>query len=160
MLLVEISKVARGFLKRRMGASHAVEDITQEILLTVHRARHTYNPARPFTPWFFAISRHKWMDHLRKHGRSVRTEPLTEDFLERHMQESPSETEGLSDALTEAMSVLPSKQKKVVELLKVEGLSIQETSKQMSMSVSSVKVAAHRAYRTLRSKLRGRRGNE
>ena len=48
------------YLRRRAGyalaRSHDAEDVVQEILMTVHMARHTYGPKRPFTPWLATIA--------------------------------------------------------------------------------------------------------
>jgi RNA polymerase sigma-70 factor (ECF subfamily) len=54
-LLHLLARDARGFVARRVGWTDWVEDVVQDALLTVHRARHTYDPARPFAPWFYAI---------------------------------------------------------------------------------------------------------
>jgi len=45
------------FLRRRIPDSGELEDVCQEILLTLYQARHTYQPLRPLEPWFFAIAR-------------------------------------------------------------------------------------------------------
>ncbi len=52
----------------------------QEVLLAVHLKRHTYDPAAPFAPWLFAVTRNKVIDALRRRGRRVFV-PI-EDFAE------------------------------------------------------------------------------
>lgn len=47
----------------------------QEMLLAVHRRRHTYDPAYPLGPWLAAIAKRKWIDQLRIMG-SRSTEEL------------------------------------------------------------------------------------
>jgi RNA polymerase sigma-70 factor (ECF subfamily) len=50
--LREASVVLRAFLAKRMrSASDRVEDVLQETLLTVHRARHSFLAGRPIGPW-------------------------------------------------------------------------------------------------------------
>jgi len=44
------------FLRSRASAGD-LEDVYQEVLLAVHRVRHTYDARRPFEPWLFAIAR-------------------------------------------------------------------------------------------------------
>jgi RNA polymerase sigma-70 factor, ECF subfamily len=44
-----------------------VDDLLQEILLSIHKSRHTYNNDRPFRPWVFTIAKFRLLDHLRKH---------------------------------------------------------------------------------------------
>ena len=50
---------------RKRVPAEAVEDVVQEALITVHKARHTYDPARPFGPWFYAIVHSRLIDVLR-----------------------------------------------------------------------------------------------
>ncbi|MEM7740697.1 MAG: sigma factor, partial [Pseudomonadota bacterium] len=45
----------RIFLARRV-APDSIEDIAQEALLALHKKRHTYDPEKPFAPWFVAIA--------------------------------------------------------------------------------------------------------
>src|SRR5690606_25837461 len=54
--LEETSHDVRRFLLRRIPASD-VDDVLQEILVSLHKARHTYDGERPILPWIFAIAR-------------------------------------------------------------------------------------------------------
>jgi RNA polymerase sigma-70 factor, ECF subfamily len=42
------------------------EDLVQEVLISIHTHRHTYDQSQPFTPWVHAIARHKFLDYLRR----------------------------------------------------------------------------------------------
>jgi RNA polymerase sigma-70 factor, ECF subfamily len=68
-LLHLLARESRGFLGRRLGWAEWTEDVVQEVLLTVHRARPTYDPARPFAPWFYAIINSRMIDALRSRKR-------------------------------------------------------------------------------------------
>src|SRR5262245_53920017 len=89
-LLRLLTKETRGFVGRRVGWADWAEDVAQEVLLTVHRARHTYDPARPFAPWFYAIVSSRLVDALRARKRLGMREVLDDDALAR--QEAPSES--------------------------------------------------------------------
>ena len=64
-ILAELGNVIAAFLRAQFGDLELIEDCVQECLLAVHQARHTYDPARRFRPWLFAIVRHKAIDMLR-----------------------------------------------------------------------------------------------
>ena len=53
------------------------------------------------------------------------------------------------------LAPLSSGEREVVEMLKVEGLSLEEVARAMSSTVGSVKQKAHRAYEKLRERLSG-----
>jgi RNA polymerase sigma-70 factor, ECF subfamily len=55
-LLDDIAPSLAAFLRSRASAGN-LEDVYQEVLLAVHRVRHTYDARRPFEPWLFAIAR-------------------------------------------------------------------------------------------------------
>jgi DNA-directed RNA polymerase specialized sigma24 family protein len=62
-----IRQIVRG--KRGFLGESDVEDIVQEVLLSVHPVRATYDPARPLMPWLAAIVRHRLADAARRHVR-------------------------------------------------------------------------------------------
>ena len=45
-----------------------VEDLVQDVLLSVHAVRATYDPSRPFGPWLLAIVRNRLVDGARRYG--------------------------------------------------------------------------------------------
>ena len=55
-------------LRQGVGADH-VEDVVQDVLLTVHRARQTYDPGRSFNGWLRTIAERRAIDLLRRIGR-------------------------------------------------------------------------------------------
>ena len=58
-LLVAIAPYLRALAARYHRTHQDVEDSVQDILLTIHTIRHTYDPARPFKPWLVAIGRRR-----------------------------------------------------------------------------------------------------
>jgi RNA polymerase sigma-70 factor, ECF subfamily len=145
-LLTALARAARPLAARRLPADR-VDDGVQNVLLAVHRARHTYDPARPFGPWFLALAHHRLTDTWRQVARASRREA---DEAEPWAWPEPPERH---DALLGAVSALPTRQRRVVELLKLEQRSVREVARILDMSESAVKVTAHRAYRSLRRTL-------
>jgi len=141
------------FLRRRIADAHELEDVFQDTLMAVHRARHTYDPSRPFEPWLFAIARHVALQAERTHRRK----------WARHVIQELSGIEGPSESpdvigkrhLTEALAKLPPAQRQVVWLARVEGMTSAEISRMIGVSAGAVKVRLHRAERKLISWLGG-----
>ena len=63
--LRELAPYLRGFVQRRLLDSDASEDVVQNVLASIHRARHTYRGERPFHPWLHAIARNAIIDYTR-----------------------------------------------------------------------------------------------
>src|SRR5262249_21131355 len=74
VLLREIAPYLRAVAAAQVRAREDVEDVVQDILLTVHSVRATYDARRPFKPWLLAIARRRTVDWLRRHGRIARRE--------------------------------------------------------------------------------------
>jgi RNA polymerase sigma-70 factor (ECF subfamily) len=151
-LLRALTLEARGFVRRRVGWAEWAEDVVQEGLLTVHRARQTYDQTRPFAPWFFAILNSRLIDALRDHRRVRTRELIDDDALGRQVAAPGADerSDGLRETLARAVARLPRVQREVVSLLKYEDLSVREVASRLGMSEGAVKVTAHRSYKVLR----------
>ena len=68
-LLEEITPYLRTLSARHQRDPNDIEDALQDILLTVHAIRHTYDPTRPFGPWLVAIANRRLIDQLRRRWR-------------------------------------------------------------------------------------------
>ncbi|MDJ0850877.1 MAG: sigma-70 family RNA polymerase sigma factor [Myxococcota bacterium] len=154
-LLVELLPHIRAFVRRRVFDASAQEDVLQNVLLSLHRARHTYRSERPFTPWLHAIARNAVTDHGRVRGRRLSQERSLEDegVAEPVAAAEPETGEAFSPELEAALAGLPPKQREAVFLVQVEGLSVAEAAARAGVSVGALKVRAHRGYRLLRDRL-------
>ena len=76
--LDEIGPVLYTFVRRRVFNQQMVPDVYQEVLLTLHKARHTYDPTRPLGPWLFTVARNSLLDALGKNRKFVEREVPTE----------------------------------------------------------------------------------
>lgn len=53
-LLHKTTRLLRPFLAKRLNIANEVNDLMQEILLSIHKARHTYDGNRPYTSRVYA----------------------------------------------------------------------------------------------------------
>lgn len=149
-LLVAITPFLRRFVQGRIFNHDAIEDIVQEILLAIHKSRHTYNADDPFERWMYGVARYKMIDYLRKMTRHTQKEILTDNFETFLHIPSNSNKEGvLAQDLEDAMAQLPDRQRKIINMMKLDGYSVAETAAEMKMSEGAVKVAAHRGYKKM-----------
>jgi RNA polymerase sigma-70 factor (ECF subfamily) len=150
-LLREIAPYLRSLAARRHRDPSDVEDAVQDILLTVHAIRHTFDPTRPFGPWLVTIANRRFIDRLRRQGRRRDREtplmPEHETFSEpqANLEERPVRLE-----LGKAIDGLPPMQRKAVQLLKLKEMSLKEASTESGMSIAALKGNLHRAVKNLR----------
>lgn len=160
-LLREVTPFIRALVRQRLFDADRVEDVVQESLLTVHRVRHTYDPARPFSPWLAAIVARRGIDELRRRGRIDAHEQADETGYETFADAQANiEADDADSArqLEVLLKELPAGQRRAVELLKLRELSLAEASAVSGQSVASLKVSVHRALKALNARLaqRGR----
>ncbi len=135
-------RLYRFFAAQEVSRGEA-DDLLQETWLRIHKVRHTYRAGEPALAWFYAIARHVRVDHYRKAMRTTTHERELEPI-------AGSSSLGRSDELEALLAPLSSGEREVVEMLKVEGLSLEEVARATSSTVGSVKQKAHRAYKKLR----------
>lgn len=158
-LLKETAHLLRAFLGRRLSDSSQVEDLMQEILLSLHKARHTYEASRPFLPWMFAIANFRLTDFFRKIYRQNSQEMVDFESVQEQIEdERVTQTPGDYELLDKALVSLPPKQRAVIQMMYGEGYTAKETGQKLGMTTTAVKVTAHRAYKFLRQKFEGGEG--
>ncbi|MBI3676981.1 MAG: sigma-70 family RNA polymerase sigma factor [Proteobacteria bacterium] len=135
-----------------------INDVVQDVLLSLHSVRHTYDPDRPFVPWLASIARHRLIDAHRRHARVARNESAVPELPETFSSDDSKkgvESQGDPELLRRAIANLPAGQRQAVELLKLRELSLKEASAESGMSVAALKVAVHRGLKALRLRLVG-----
>ncbi len=125
-------------------APDAIDDLVQDTLISLHRKRASYDPARPFLPWLAAIARYRWVDRLRQ-GYRHGTVALDHDVAE----ESHEEVVGARISIDRLLDLLPGAQAAVIRYVKIEGHSIHEACAQTGQSEALVKVNIHRGLKKL-----------
>ncbi|MDT8446375.1 MAG: sigma-70 family RNA polymerase sigma factor [bacterium] len=153
-VLRQCERLLHALMRSKVSDSEGLNDLIQECLISIHKARHTYQANRPFKPWMFAIANYRLKDHFRGAYRRLELEKTFLDHLtlEKETQDVTFyqlQREQLSDILEK----LPSQQRQLVQLCKIEGYSIRETSQKMGMSESAVKVALHRCLKKITEQL-------
>ena len=154
-LLQGLGHVVTRYVRRRVGGVHWVDDVVQDVLLSLHNARHTWNPERPFAPWFYAVLQSRMVDAIRKHKRTATwEEPM--DNVPPVVWSATAEADTIARSdLADALRQLSPAQRLVIERLKLDEMSVKDVSRETGMSESNVKVTAHRGYAALKRFLSG-----
>lgn len=144
-------------IARRQGVpADRVDDVVQETLLTVHRARHTFDPARSFTAWLRVLAERRAIDLLRQTGRHAARELHAPLAYERHPDESQKDRHigvEMPRGVGTAIASLPQRQREAVQHLVLQERSLAETAAATGRTPGSLKVNLHRALKSLRARL-------
>ena len=159
-LLKACIPLVRRVVRRTGVRPEGVEDVIQDVLLTLHRARGTYDPGRSFQNWLSAIAQRRAIDHLRRRGRQDRREISDEIAYEAYPDQDQTpelalEGDVRSQDMKSAVAALSPGQREAVELLAFRQRSLAEAAAETGKTKGALKVNLHRALKTLRHRFTG-----
>lgn len=149
-LLEGASSVLKQFLVSRISDRERVEDILQEVLLSMHLALPSYSPKNSFSAWMYTIARRRMIDFLRKKKRRSQ-EAVTEDTF---FDSEASENEMSSfREFSRVLEKLPERKRKAVKMVHIDGKSLSEAASELEITENNLRVTLHRAQKEIRKKI-------
>ena len=143
----------RNIIYLTISSSSSVDDIAQEVFITVYKNLKHFRFESQFTTWLYRITVNKCKDHLRKINVRKIFVPIKEAVRE------PGggldiENKDLSNIVMSAISKLPVKLRVPLMLKDIEGFSYQEISESLQCEMGTVKSRIFRAREGLRNILK------
>ena len=153
-LLRDILPFIQKSLLPKVANPEWVDDISQEVLLSIHKSLNTYSPERAFTPWLNAIIHYRKTDYLRKYysKKQNMSVPVEEQYDLSTDVTSPEDMTEYGN-VEKALLTSPEKQQLIFRMIKIQGFSAQEVAEETGMTESAVKVSAHRTMEKLKQNL-------
>jgi len=150
-----IAPPLRRYLLSQVRDAAKADDLVQETFLQMHRARHTFDPSLPLTPWVMAIARHVWLMDCRTLSRR----PWAPDDVTQMELPVRAEAAALadrSDVRRALGQVAPARREAVIQhhLL---GLSFKEIADRAGIAETAAKLRSSRGMAQLRALLKGSR---
>lgn len=157
-LLAQIRPLVVRYCRARVGRQErsysSADDVSQEVCLAVLTALPGYrDQGRPFLAFVYGIAAHKVADAHRAAARN-RAEPVAEVPDEPEVDAGPEQRAmrgELSTQMAALLQILPDKQREILVLRVVVGLSAEETAEWVGSTPGAVRVAQHRALARLRT---------
>jgi RNA polymerase sigma-70 factor (ECF subfamily) len=143
----------RNIIYLTLNSSEAVDDIAQDVLITIYKNLKSFRFQSQFSTWLYRITVNKCRDHLRK----VRIRSIFASIKEG--EEDPvyvpsMEHKEISEIVNNAISKLPEKLRIPLLLKDIEGLSYQEIAETVECEIGTVKSRIFRAREGLRDLLK------
>lgn len=131
------------------------KDVVQECLIKVWEKRSDVDQIQNLEAWCMQITRNKALDKLRsKHVK--KTDLFEVEFDTRKERDTPfvvTEREDLMSRIKDLIEALPSRQREVMQLRDIEGLSYKEVAENLDIDINLVKTNLFRARRKLKESL-------
>ena len=148
-----IAPPLRRYLLSQARDAAKADDLVQETLLQLHRARHTYDPSYPLMPWAMAIARHVWlMDR-----RTLSRRPWAPDDVAELEIPVRAEAASLADRaeVRRALGGVAPAQRQAVIQHHVLGFSFREIAERAGIAETAAKLRSSRGIAQLRALLKG-----
>jgi RNA polymerase sigma-70 factor (ECF subfamily) len=159
-VLETIRPIVVRYCRARVGTIErtclSADDVAQEVCLAAVMALPRYcDRGRPFLAFVYGIAAHKVADAYRAAGRELAYP--TDSIPERRSVEAGPEQAAIEadsvSRMSELLKVLPDKQREILILRVVVGLSAEETASAIGSTAGAVRVAQHRALARLKSEI-------
>ncbi|MEZ0050553.1 RNA polymerase sigma-70 factor (ECF subfamily) [Mycobacterium sp. MAA66] len=159
-VLETVRPIVLRYCRARVGATersgYSADDVAQEVCLAVITALPRYkDQGRPFLAFVYGIAAHKVADAHRAAGRN--RADATDTLPDRPSTEAGPEQLALdadsAARMDRLLAVLPDKQREIVILRVVVGMSAEETAEAVGSTPGAVRVAQHRALAKLKSEI-------
>jgi RNA polymerase sigma-70 factor (ECF subfamily) len=157
-VLETIRPIVVRYCRARVGAMGrsglSAEDVAQEVCLAAVMALPRYRDrGRPFLAFVYGIAAHKVADAYRAAGRDL---AYPTDSVPEHRSTEPDPEQAALEAdsvtrMSDLLEILPDKQREILILRVVVGLSAEETAEAVDSTPGAVRVAQHRALARLKS---------
>jgi RNA polymerase sigma-70 factor, ECF subfamily len=155
-LLSYLRPIMVRFCRTKLGRVRPIssaDDVAQEVCIAVFRALPTYQHlGRPFLSFVFGVAAHKVADVHRAAARD-RSLPTAETPDTITLEENPEEIalrRELVEQTSDLLATLLPRQREIVVMRIVLGMSAQETADAVGTTPDAVRVAQHRALNRLR----------
>ena len=133
--------------------SHDVDDVTQEVFLSLGKAARSYTHRAQFKAFLFRIVVNRARDWQRKtwlRARIFKSDNLKVD-LEKVSSRTldPADSAVLRQTVRQAVATLSRKQREVIVLHVIEGFKCSEVASILGISPKTVRTRLHRARQTI-----------
>ena len=137
---------------RVVGHREDAEDLVQESFLAAHQYLDTFDIERPFGPWLNRIVMNRGAN-LRRSRTRRQTEPETDAVSSAPSALDDATRRETRELLLRALATLSDKQRMIVTLFDVDGLTSSEIGERLMLAPGTVRWHLHEARRTLRGAL-------
>ncbi|HQF42687.1 MAG TPA: sigma-70 family RNA polymerase sigma factor [Ignavibacteriaceae bacterium] len=143
----------RNIIYLTLSNTNAIDDIAQEVFITVFKNLKSFRFESQFTTWLYRITINKCKDHLRKTKIRKIFLPLNDDE-EYNVLSSINENTDIKQIVRNAIASLPDKLRIPIMLKDLEGFSYQEIADTMNCEIGTIKSRIFRGRETLKNILK------
>jgi RNA polymerase sigma-70 factor (ECF subfamily) len=158
--LLNILKIITQRVNKKLFNQNDTKDVTQEVLISIHKSLASYDSKREVMPWVMAITDRRIIDYIRKITRKNEFENLSFDGdVTKLADDTNNNTEDLDSyhmtpEIQELLNTLPEQAKRAIELTKLEGYSTKEAAQVLGLKENALRTKISRGLASLRDRVK------
>jgi RNA polymerase sigma-70 factor, ECF subfamily len=153
ILVLRHKEKVRNLIFLTLNDAGLVDDIAQDVFITVYKNLNKFRYESQFTTWLYRITINKCKDHIRKLKIRSIFSPIKETDAE-EISVNPTEDADASEIVQKALAKLPQKLRAPLILKEIEGFSYQEIAETLGCEIGTVKSRIFRAREGLKKILK------
>ncbi len=146
----------RRYGKKFIARDEDIEDVVQDVFMSVYQNIKEFNGSLRFSPWIYRIAHNAFVNTLRKSGR-VTYSPDFDTVVAHHVYEDPAENErelrDMRAMIDRGLAVLPPHYREVLLLYYYENMSYKDIADIVRVPVGTVSIRLKRAKEALKEKI-------
>ena len=150
ILVLKHKDKVRNLVFLTIGNRELVDDISQEVFISVFNKLKFFRFESQFTTWLYRITVNKCKDHLRKIKIRSIFVPIKDTDEDIGGFSRPSESIDVKEVVHSAIDKLPEKLKIPLVMREMDGLSYKEIADKLDCEVGTIKSRIFRARETLK----------
>lgn len=152
-LASRVERSIRGWAEAFTGDSDDAEDVTQDVLILLHRRLPQFEGKSRFSTWLYRITRNVALDRQRRISRrAARIDEMDPPVVTTVTREDFDDAT-LARLVLYYFDQLPARQREVFELSDIQGLSAPEIAERLGMKPVTVRASLFKARRTIRLRM-------
>src|ERR1700754_979413 len=148
-----VQRKVRGWAESFTQDADDAEDVTQDVLILVHRRLPQFEGKSRFSTWLYTITRNVALDRRRRTKRRERRLEAMEAPVDSVENREDFDESTLTSLVLKYFDELPARQRELFELSDVQGLSAPEVAERLGMKAVTVRVNLYKARRTIRHRM-------
>lgn len=148
-----VQRKVRGWAESFTQDADDADDVTQDVLILVHRRLPQFEGKSRFSTWLYTITRNVALDRRRRTKRRERRLETMDAPAESVEIREVFDEDTLSSLVLKYFDELPARQREVFELSDIQGLSAPEVAEKLGMKAVTVRANLFKARRTIRQRM-------
>lgn len=148
--VIPLNRKMMGFATRFLGNREDAKDLLQEVFLKLWKMKESLDQYENLEAFIIRMVKNQCIDNLRSRKTVPLYEQVEENLIDQEKANNEKEHNDRIERIKQQLSLLPEKQRLIMQLKDIEGYDYEEISDIMQMNINAIRVDLSRARKKIR----------